>query len=104
MRMPRPQFRLKPNLKRRVLNAFVKLEQMRMTGTDACPNYFHDSFWRKCSDVFDRQKESAKFDCEELFAQSKIDIPRHVGKKAERKMNLVRRRPAHSVNVRVEIC
>ena len=57
VRMPRAQVRFQSDRKRRFLNPFVKLKKMRMTGTDSDPDYFRGSFWRKCSNSFDRQKK-----------------------------------------------
>ena len=103
MRMPWPQFRFDPDLERCFLNAFVKLEQVRVAGANADPDYFHDSFRRKCSNVLHRQEERAKPDRAEFFAQRKFDSLRHVRKKTEREMDLIARRPAHALNVRIEI-
>ena len=103
MRMPWPQFRLEPDLERRFLNAFVKLEQVRMPSADADPDDFHNSFRRKCSDGFYRQKEGAKLDRAEFFLKCKFDSLRHVREKTEREMDLIARRPAHALNMRIEI-
>jgi len=103
MRMPRPQFRLDSNTERSFLHTFVKLKQMRMTSTDADPNYFHLAARRKCSDAVHRQKESANLNRFQFFAQGKIDILGDVRKKAERKMDLIRWSPAHAVNSWIKI-
>jgi len=101
--MPRAQIRFEANSERSFLDAFVKLKKMWMTGPNADPDYFHHPFRWKCPDSFDRQKEYAKFDCLEFFAQRKINILRDVGKKAEGKMHLIASRPAHSANPRIKI-
>ena len=75
---------------------------MRMTGADADPNNFHGSFRRKGSYFFHRQKKRAKLDRLQFFAQSKIDILGNVREKAEREVDLIRRGPAHTANVRIE--
>lgn len=62
MRMPGTQFRFEPDCQRCFLHAFVKLKKMGMTLTDSNPDYFHQSFWRKCSNAFDRQEKGAKLD------------------------------------------
>ena len=103
MGMPRPQFRLDSNLKRRFLNAFVKLEEVRMSFADADPNDLDHSFRRKCSDALHRKKKRTKIDCFEFFAQSKIDILLDVGKKTEGEVDLIARRPTHAANVRIKI-
>ena len=76
---------------------------MRMSHADADPDNFYDSSRRKCSDSVDRQKERAKFNRTEFFAQGKIDILRDVRKKTEREMNLIPRSPANAANSRVKI-
>lgn len=103
MRMPRTQIRKQPDRERRFLDAFVKLKKMWMTGANANPDYLHRAFRRKCSDSFDWQEEGVKFDCLEFFAQSKIDILRYVGKKAESKMHLIAGGPADAANPRIKI-
>src|SRR2546430_16770487 len=103
VRMPRSQFRLQADLKRRFLHAFVKLKQMRMTRADADPDNFYHSSRRKCADSVDRQKERAKFNRVEFFAQGEIDILGDVGKKTEGEMNLVRGSPAHAANSGVQV-
>lgn len=81
MRMPWPQFWFESDLERRFLDAFVKLEQVRMTCADADPDDFHNSFRRKCSNPFHRQKKRAKLDPAEFFLQRKFDSLRHVREK-----------------------
>lgn len=103
MRMPWSQFGLDSNLKCRFLDAFVKLEQMRMRLTDSDPNNFHMTFRRESSDSFDWQKKGAKLDRVQLFAQRKIDILGNVREKTEREMNLIARRPVDAANTRIEI-
>src|SRR4029077_17752617 len=103
MWMPRTQFGFKPDSERGFLHAFVKLKEMRMTLTNADPDYFHWSFRRKCSHVFDRKEKRAKLNCAQFFAQRKIDILRNIGKKTESQMNLISGSPAHTANSRIEI-
>jgi len=103
MRMPWAQFRFDSNGERRFLHAFVKLKKMRMSLPDSHPDNFYMTLGRKSSNALDRKKERAELDCRELFAQSKIDILRDVGEKAEREMNLIAHRPAHTADVRVEM-
>jgi len=103
VRVPRAQIRFQSNRERRFLDAFVKLKKMWMTGANADPDYLHHAFRRKCSDSFDWQEEGVKFDCLEFFAQSKIDILRYVGKKAESKMHLIAGGPADAANPWIKI-
>ena len=76
---------------------------MRMTCADTDPDNFGCAFGRKCSDAFDWQKESAKLNRTKFFAQGKIDIRRHVGKKTEREMHLITFDPTHAPDLRVKI-
>ena len=103
MRMPWPQLRFQSHLERGFLNPFVQLKEMRMTGTDANPNYLHDTFWRKSSDSFYRQEERAKFNRLEFFAQAELDLLRDAREKTEREMNLIDRGPADPMNTRIKI-
>lgn len=103
MRMPRSQFRFDSNLKRGFLDAFVKLKQMRVTCADADPNNLHVALRRESSDFFDRQKECAKLNRAQFFAERKIDILRNVREKTEREMQLIARSPVHAANTRIEI-
>lgn len=103
MRVPRAQFWFDTDLERCFLNTFVQLKKMRMSRTDPDPNNFYLPSWRKCSNVFDWQEECAKLNRFEFFAKRKIDILRYIGKKTEREMNLIGRRPTHAANVRIEI-
>lgn len=103
MRMPWSQLGFYSDLERCFLDTFVKLEQVWMPSTDADPDDFHNSFRRKCSDAFHRQKESAKLDRAEFFVQRKFDSLRHVREKTEREMDLIARRPTHALNVRIKI-
>jgi hypothetical protein len=101
--MPRAQIRLQSNRERCFLDAFVELKKMWMTGANADPDYFHYPFGWKCSDSVDRQEEGMKFDRFEFFAQRKINILRHVGKKAESKMHLIASGPADAANPWIQI-
>ena len=103
MRMPRTQIRKQPDRERSFLDPFVQLKKMRMTRADSDPDYFYHAFRRKCSDSFDWQDEGVKFDRLEFFAQSKIDILRYVGKKAESKMHLIAGGPADAADPWIKI-
>ena len=69
VRVPGPQFRFQAGGQRRFLHAFVNLEKMRMTCTNADPNYFGRTFRRKCSDAGDGKKESAELNRAQFFTQ-----------------------------------
>ena len=101
--MPRSQIGGETDSERRVLDAFVKLKKMRMACANADPDNFRRTFGGKCSDSFDRQKESVKLNRLEFFAQCKVDILRHVGEKPECEMHLIADCPTHAANVRIKI-
>ncbi len=103
MRMPWSKFGLDSNLKRCFLDAFVKLEQMRMRRTNPDPNNFHDSLRWKSSYAFDRQKKRAELDRCQFFAQCKIDILRNVREKAEGEMELIPSGPVNAAKVWIQI-
>ena len=103
MRVPGTQIGFEPDSQRRILHAFVKLEEMRMTFPNADPNDFRRTFRRKRPDAFDGKKKCAKLDRAQFFAQRKIDTFRDVGKETEGQMHLIAFRPAHTTNVRVKI-
>ena len=101
--MPRSQIGGETDCERRVLDAFVKLKKMRMACANADPDNFRRTFGGKCSDSFDRQKESVKLNRLEFFAQCKIDILRHVGEKPEREMHLIDCGPTNAANTGIKI-
>lgn len=101
--MPGTQFGLESNGERRFLYAFVKLKQVRMAGADSNPDYFHRSFWWKCSNALDRQKKSAKFDRAQFFTERELDLLKNIREKAESQMHLVAYSPADTANARIEI-
>ena len=103
VRMPRPQIGQQSDSERGFLDAFVKLKEMRMACANTDPNNLDHAFGWKCSNAFNRQKECAKFNCLEFFAQSKIDILGDVGKKSESQVHLIASGPAYAANARVEI-
>jgi len=70
MWMPWAQLGFNSELERRFLNALVQLKEMRMSGTDADPDYFDLAFRRKRSNTFYRQKKGAKFNCLEFLRQA----------------------------------
>ena len=101
--MPCAQLRFDSDLECRFLDALVKLKKMRMARADADPDNFYMTLGRKSSNALDRKKERAELDCFEFFAQSKIDILRYVGKKAESKMHLIAGGPADAANLWIKI-
>ena len=103
MRMPRTQLGLDSHRERRLLNAFVKLKKMGMTGPDADPDNFHHSFWRKGSNSLHGQEKGAKFNHFQFFMQGMLDVLRNVWEKAQREMNLIAGRPANTWDPRIEI-
>ena len=62
MRTPGTQFGFESDFQRCFLDTFVQLKEMRMALSHTDPNYFHQSFWRKCPNAFDRKKERTEFD------------------------------------------
>ena len=103
MRMPRSQIGRESHRKCCVLDTFVKLKKMRMTSTDADPNNLDHAFERKCSDSFNRQEESAKFNGLEFCAQGKIHFLPNVRKETEREMQLIPNRPVDAANAGIKI-
>ena len=103
MRMPRSQIGGQTYRKRCVLDAFVKLKEMWMGCANTDPDNFRRALGRKCSDSFDWQKEGAKLDRLEFFAQLKIDIRRNVREKPERQMHLIAGRPTDAANAGIKI-
>ena len=71
---------------------------------DADPDDFRSALCGKRSDANNRQKECAELDRAEFFPQRKIDVVRHIAKETERQMHLSRVDPAHTANVRINIC
>src|SRR6266404_1564681 len=67
--MPGAQLWLQSSGQRCFLNAFVDLKQMRVRLADADPNDVRSAFCGKHSDTSDGQKECAKANCAESFAQ-----------------------------------
>ena len=101
--MPWSQVGLESDSERCFLNAFVKLKKMRMPWADADPNDLYDALRRKRFDSLNRQKKGAKFNRLQFFAQGKIDILRHVGKKPERQVHLIAGSPMNAANARIKV-
>src|SRR5438270_8112084 len=103
MRVPGSQIGFEPDSQRRILHAFVKLKEMRITFPNADPNDFRRTFRRKRPDALDGQKKRAKLNRAQFFAQCKIDIFRHLGKETEGEMHLIALCRAYTAIVPVEI-
>ena len=96
------KIRLEASCERGFLHALVDLEQMGMSFAHADPDNFRRAFRGKGSDACDGEKERAKLNGAEFFAQRNIGIVRNITEKTERQMNLLRVGPAHAANVRVK--
>ena len=102
VRMPRTKLRLKAGSERGFLHALVNLKQVRVSFTDADPDYFQRTFCRKCSDANNRQKEGTELDYAEFFMQHKIGFIRDFTEETERQMHLRSIGPAHTANMRIK--
>ena len=103
VRMPWTQFWLDADGQRGLLHAFVYLEKMWMSATNADPNDFRRALRRKCAHAGDRQKKRPKLDCPEFFAQHEIDILSNVAEEAQGQMHLFGIDPTHSANLWIKI-
>ena len=102
MRMKRAQIGLEAGSERGFLDAFVQLKKMRMPMAHAEPKNIRPAFAGKCAETDKRKEErlprnGAKI-CPELFLRLGGNIP----KKAERKMHLLGREPAHAAQMRIQ--
>ena len=102
VRMKRAQIGLEAGSERGFLDAFVQLEKVRMPVARAEPKNIRPAFAGKCAETDKRKEErlprnGAKI-CPELFLRLGGNIP----KKAERKMHLLGREPAHAAQMRIQ--
>lgn len=100
--MPWAQFGFDAHSQRRFLHAFVQLKQVWMTRPDADPDYFRDSFGRKCSDAFDWKKEWAKLNRAEFFTQGRLHFFPNFGEKTECEMHLIAGRPSNAAKMWIQ--
>src|SRR5205823_3123194 len=99
MRMKRAQIGLEAGGERSFLDAFVQLKKMRMPLAHAEPKNIRPAFVGECAKTDKRKEErlprnGAKI-CPELFLRLSGNIP----KKAECKMHLLGREPAHAAQM-----
>lgn len=100
--MPGTQIRFETHGKRRFLHPLVYLEEMRMPGANADPDNFQRAVCRKSSRAGNRQNKRPKLNRAQFLAQRRIDILRHLAKKAERQVHLPRIDPSDALNVWIE--
>src|SRR3954463_9239561 len=82
VRMERAQVGLETGGEERFLDAFVKLEQMRMAGPDSDPDDLGPAFARKCSEADERKEKSFPGNRPELFRKRFLSVRRDVAKKS----------------------
>jgi len=104
VRMPGVQLRLQPGGERGFLNAFVDLKQMRVRRADADPDNFRSSLSGKRSDAGNGQKERAKLNCAEFFAQRAINIIGNITEETERQVHLSRVDPPRATDMWIKAC
>ena len=97
------KFRFQAALKRRFLDALVKLKQMRMPGANTDPDNFGMSFGWKFSEASNRKEKRPKLNRAQLFAQAKLDLLRHTIEKSESEMHLIPIDPAHAATMWIKI-
>ena len=76
---------------------------MGMARADPDPDYLYGPFWRKSSNAFDGEKKRAEFNCSQFLAQRQLNIFANLGKKTERKMDLIAGSPSNAADARIEL-
>ena len=101
--MPWPQVGFETDGKRSLLNTFVKLEQVRVTGAESDPqNRWWTLRW-KPADAGRRKEKCSEADLREPVPESDNDILGDVGEETEGEMHLFRVDRTHAANLRYEI-
>ena len=101
VRMPGAKIRLNARGQRGVRHAFVQLEKMRMTVTNAEPNDPRAAFRREGSNPVEREEKAREPNREQLGVQSLLRFCRHIPEESEREMKLLRGQPTHAGQKRI---
>ena len=102
MRMKRTQIRLEAGGEDCFLNAFVKLEKMRVAGAHTDPDNLRPAFCRESSETGDWKKKRFPTYGLEFFREGRLSFRGHLPAKGQSQMHLSRLEPAHASNLRVE--
>ena len=104
MRMKRTQIGLEAGSERGFLGAFVQLEKVRMPLAHADPKNIRPAFAGKCAKTDKRKEERLPRNGAKISAELFLRFGGNVPKKAERKMHLLGREPAHAAQMRIQFC
>ena len=101
VRMERPQIGFETSGKHGFLDAFVKLEQMRMARADADPDNLRPAFRGECAEADEREKERFPGDGSEFFGKQFLSFSGDIAKERESQMHLARLEPADAADARI---
>jgi hypothetical protein len=93
VRMPRAKVRCDPGAERRVDDAFVQLEKVRMSTAYSDPYYFWLASGWKSPEAAKRKEEARELDREQSGAQFLFLVQRYVAEESQSQMNLFRNAP-----------
>ena len=102
MRMKRAQIGLEAGSERSFLNAFVQLKKVRMPVAHAEPKNIRPAFAGKCAKTDKRKEERLPRNGREIWTELFLPLGGNVPEKAQRKMHLLWREPAHTAQVRIQ--
>src|SRR5689334_17127338 len=100
--MERSQVGFEPDGEDCFLDALVQLEQMRMTGADADPDYFRPAFSGERSEADERQEKRFPGNGSEFFRKRFLNFGPDISEKGESEMHLARFEPTDPAQMRIQ--
>ena len=100
--MPWAKVRFDPGGERGVGDAFVQLEEVGMSATDAEPEDLGMAFCREGADAIEREEKARELDRGQLSAELLFCFRADISEKRQGEMNLLRGVPAHAGQMRIQ--